>query len=232
MEIASALGRLIEPSTVSFQSSSYLVGLVNKKAKVLDAERQRKQMALHDRKPRLVPVSKSEHGGGMRLTPWELLHTLGRATAFSGSGSSRALSQHWGCLKYITTLQANGHGVMELSDDGKDPRYHRKSVQAEDLGIAFALAAAARIVRSRHPDYAFEVVDADVALEAGWALRGPEVKGRGNTKLRPDYFLVGFKEGEPARVVTVECKGSHGPADAQHEQLAKAAAAWLMASAA
>ncbi|GAA0259356.1 hypothetical protein GCM10010492_70390 [Saccharothrix mutabilis subsp. mutabilis] len=127
-------------------------------------------------------------------------------------------------MKYITSLQRNAHGRMELSDSGRDPRYHRRSVQAEDLGIAFALAAALRIARRRHPDYRFEIVDADVALEAGWALRGNEVKTKSDTRLRPDYFLFGFREGEAARVITVECKGSHGAADAQHKQLAKAAA--------
>jgi hypothetical protein len=160
----------------------------------------------------------------MSITPWELLHTLGRATVLSGQGSSRALAQHWSCLKYITTLQANYQRRMELSEDGRDPRYRRKSVQAEDLGIAFALAASLRIVGQRHPDYQFQIVDADVALEAGWALRGAEVRSRENTLLRPDYFLVGLKEGQPARLVTVECKGSHGKAVAQHEQLAKASA--------
>jgi hypothetical protein len=84
---------------------------------------------------------------------------------------------------------ADHGGTWELSDDGKDPRYHRKSAQAEDLGLAFALAAL-RIVQQRHPDYRFEVVDTDVALEAGWALRGSEVKARENTRLRPDYFLA------------------------------------------
>lgn len=68
------------------------------------------------------------------------------------------------------------------------------------------------------------MVDADVALEAGWALKGSEVRSRENTLLRPDDFLVGLKAGEPARLVTVECKGSHGRPDAQHVQLAKASA--------
>jgi hypothetical protein len=63
-----------------------------------------------------------------------------------------------------------------------------------------------------------------VALEAGWALKGSEVRSRDKTLLRPDYFLVGLKEDAPARLVTVECKGSHGRADAQRTQLAKASA--------
>jgi hypothetical protein len=224
VDIADALKRLLEPSAVTFQSSSYLAGKVRKKAAKIDIERRAKQQRIHDRKPRLIPVPKNEHKGAMSITPWELLHTLGRATVLSGQGSSRALAQHWSCLKYITTLQSNSQGRMELSPDGNDPRYHRRSVQAEDLGIAFALAAALRIVQERHPDYRFEVVDADVALEAGWALKGSEVRSREDTLLRPDYFLVGLKVGEPARLVTVECKGSHGRADAQHVQLAKASA--------
>ncbi|MBP2471199.1 hypothetical protein JOF53_000071 [Crossiella equi] len=224
MDIDEALKRLFEESFVTFHSTTSLVSKVNQKAAKHDEERRTKQQTVLDRKPELTPVSDHEHKGGMRITPWELLHTLGRATVLSGQGSSRALAQHWSCLKYITTLQRNHQNRMELSPDGRDPRYHRKSVQAEDLGIAFALCAALRIARERHPDHQFELVDADVALEAGWALKGAEVKSRENTLLRPDYFLVGLRGDEPARVVTVECKGSHGKPDAQHMQLAKASA--------
>lgn len=224
MDIDTALERLLEPSAITFQSSSYLAAKVKKRVAKIDKERFEKKQAHYERKPDLFPVLESEHQSSVLITPWELLHTLGRATVLAGQGSSRVLSQHWSCLKYITTLQANHHGRMELSPHGKDPKYHRKSVQAEDLGIAFALAASLRIVQQRHPDHRFEVVDADVALEAGWALRGAGVKTREYTKLRPDYFLVGRKQGEPVRIITVECKGSHGKVDAQHEQLAKASA--------
>jgi hypothetical protein len=224
MDVKEALNLLSQPSEITFQSSPYLASKVRRKAAKVDADRRQKQQEPHLRKRRLSAVSKDEHRGGMSITPWELLHTLGRATVLAGQGSSRALAQHWSCLKYITTLQANDRGRMELSADGKDPTYHRKSVQAEDLGIAFALAAALRIAYERHPSYHFEVADADVVLEAGWALRGAEVRAREDIRLRPDYFLVGIKDNEPVRIITVECKGSHGGPDAQHVQLAKAAA--------
>lgn len=224
MELDDAIRRLATPSFVSFQSSKHLVGQVKKSAAKLDRERRKKKLPTHVRKPVLIPVDERHHQRGMEVTPWELLHTLGRATVLAGQGSSRALAQHWACLKYITALQDNLRGRMELSDDGKDPRYHRKSVQAEDLGISFALAAALRIVQARHPAYRFEIVDADVALEAGWPLRGREVRLRENVRLRPDYFLVGTREGAASRIVTVECKGSHGKVEDQHVQLAKAAA--------
>jgi len=55
-------------------------------------------------------------------------------------------------------------------------------------------------------------------------LRGAQVRSRENTLLRPDYFLVGLRKGAPIRLVTVECKGSHGRPVAQHDQLAKASA--------
>jgi hypothetical protein len=224
MDLSEALHKLLENSAVTIQSSAYLVDKVKNRAKKVERDQKANNLPIHVRKPKLIPVPKSEHGGQMSVTPWELLHLLGRATILSGHGSSRALAQHWGCLRYITTLQANSQGRMELSPDGRDPRYHRKSVQAEDLGISFALAAALRIVQARHPGYKFEIADADVALEAGWALRGAEVRSRPQTRLRPDYFLVGLRGDEPARIVTVECKGSHGRPEAQHIQLAKAAA--------
>ncbi|QUQ64562.1 hypothetical protein [Kutzneria sp. CA-103260] len=224
MDAVEAIEKLLEPADVAIESSDQLVGKVERKAAKLARERRDNGQEVDETKPRLAPVPEREHDGNMNIMPWELLHLLGRATVLSGHGSSRALAQHWGCLKYITSLQRNAHDRMELSDSGKDPRYHRRSVQAEDLGIAFALAAALRIAQRRHPGYRFELVDADVALEAGWALRGNEVKAKPKTRLRPDYFLFGFRHGSPARVITVECKGSHGSADAQHKQLAKAAA--------
>ncbi|MFJ7213518.1 hypothetical protein [Amycolatopsis sp. NPDC098790] len=224
MDADEAIKKLFQLGDVAIESSDQLAGKVARKAAKLADERRDKEQEIDEIKPQLVPVPEREHGRNMRIVPWELLHLLGRATVLSGHGSSRALAQHWGCLKYITSLQRNVHGRMELSESGKDPRYHRLAVQAEDLGIAFALASALRIAQQRHPAYRFEIVDADIALEAGWALRGNEVKGKSNTRLRPDYFLFGFRDGAPARVITVECKGSHQNAGAQHRQLAKAAA--------
>lgn len=151
MDITDALKRLLEPSAVTSQSSSYLAGKVRNKAAKIDVDRRAKQQGIYARKPRLTPVLKSEHKREMSITPWDLLHILDRATVLSGQGSSRALAQRWSCLKYITTLQSNYQGRMELSSDGKDPRYHRNQFKPKTWGIAFALAAALRIVQERHP---------------------------------------------------------------------------------
>ncbi|WP_159043894.1 hypothetical protein [Streptomyces sp. NRRL S-1521] len=45
-------------------------------------------------------------------------------------------------------------------------------------GIGFALTVAERIVRKRYPRHSVFLVDADIALQAGWALVGKDVRRR------------------------------------------------------
>ncbi|QIZ37349.1 hypothetical protein [Saccharopolyspora sp. ASAGF58] len=224
MEISTVLKQLEESATVTFQSTPHLAGKTRRAATKIDAKRAEAGKQPHERKFNLAPVPETRQLRGMSLSPWELLHTLARATALAGHGSSRALAQHWKCLRYVTALQSNRQQRMELAADGKDPKFHRKAVQARDLGIAFGLATAQRIMCQRHPDYRFDIVDADLALEAGWALRGSGSSAYEHTRLRPNYFLVGRKLGAPFRIASVDCKGSHGRVEAQYEQLAKSAA--------
>ncbi|NHD16156.1 MULTISPECIES: hypothetical protein [unclassified Actinopolyspora] len=224
MDVPTVLQQLDEPSTVTFQSAPELAGQVQQKAKKLDEERRERGESPHTRKDPLTAVSEAQRSASMHITPWEVLHTLARATALGRHGSSRALAQHWDCLRYVTALQNNHQRRMERSADGKDPRYHRKAVQAQDLGIAFGLATAQHIMRQRHPDYRFDIVDAELALEAGWVMRGSRSISRENTKLLPNYFLVGRKPDAPSRIVAVDCRGSHGKAEVQHKQLAQSAA--------
>lgn len=217
------LKQLRQQAHVAIESTQALAWRVERVANKEAEKRSEEEKDEVPRKPALVPLPPALHRHGMTATPWELLHTLGRATVLAGLNPSRGLSQHWNYLRYLTTLQANHHGHMELSSNGKLQRYHRKTVQAQDLGAAFALRAAREILSRKHPDHHFEVVDAEVALEAGWALRGRESKGRYLTRTRPGYFLVGKKPDSPLRLVVVECRGTHGKAGMQHEQLARAA---------
>jgi hypothetical protein len=217
------LKQLRQQAEVTIESTQDLASRVERFANKEAEKRSEEEKGEVPRKPTPTPLSPALHGHGMAATPWELLHTLGRATVLAGLNPSRGLSQHWNYLRYLTTLQANHHGRMELSSNGKLQRYHRKTVQAQDLGAAFALRAAREILSRQHPDHHFEVVDAEVALEAGWALRGKESKGRYLTRTRPGYFLVGKKPDSPLRLVVVECRGTHGKAGMQLEQLARAA---------
>ena len=217
------LKQLRQRANVTIESTQDLVWRVERVAHKEAEKRSQEEKDEVPRKPALSPLPAAFHHHGMVATPWELLHTLGRATVLAGQNPSRGLSQHWNYLRYLTTLQANHHDRMELAPNGKLQRYHRKSVQAQDLGAAFALRAAREILSRKYPDHHFEVVDAEVALEAGWALRGKESKGRYLTRTRPGYFVVGKKPGNPLRLVVVECRGTHGKSGMQHEQLARAA---------
>ncbi|GLY34805.1 hypothetical protein Amsp01_008290 [Amycolatopsis sp. NBRC 101858] len=221
--IEDPMKQLRQRAHVAIESTADLAGRVERLAGKEADKRAKEEKGEIPRKPSLIPLAPAAHRHGMATTPWELLHTLGRATVLAGQNPSRGISQHWNYLRYLTTLQSNHHGRMELSANGKHPRYHRKSVQAQDLGTAFALRAAREVLSRTAPGHHFEVVDAEVALEAGWALRGKESKGSHHTRTRPGYFIVGRKANGPLRLVIVECRGTHGRANMQLEQLARAA---------
>ncbi|WP_156096670.1 hypothetical protein [Amycolatopsis jejuensis] len=214
--------QLTQRSWVAIQSTDDLARQVRRQAAKRDEQLKKEERALPLRKSSLDPVSRNEHSNGFDITPWELLQTFGRATALSGQNPSRGLSQHWNCLRYLTTLLAAGNR-MTRSYDGKNAKYHRLSVQAQDLGIAFAVAAAQRILRKRHPGYRFEAVDIDLALDAGWTLRGQNTAVKGTARQRPGYFLVGRRAGQPLLLVVVDGRGSHGRAALQYDQLVKSA---------
>ncbi|MFI5608840.1 hypothetical protein [Amycolatopsis sp. NPDC051903] len=220
MALKDALDQLSTSSHVAIHSTAELAGAVAQQAAKEDKKRREIGQPDLPRKHDLKPVRSAEHQHGFRITPWEILQTFGRATTLSGHSPSRGLSQHWNCLRYLTTLEARG-GRMTLSTEARqNPRYYNKGVQAQELGIAFALTAARKILECRHPGYRFEAVDVDLALDAGWALRGAGTQGiRPARGYRPGQFLVGRKPGEPLRIVLVDGRGSHGDRNYQHQQL-------------
>lgn len=218
MELRDALEKLTQKSHVAIHSTAELSGAVARYIAKQDEKRSEEEKPGVPRKPAIGPVPSAEHQSGFKITPWDLLQTFGRATTLSGQNPSRGLSQHWNCLRYLTTLEAHG-GRMALSPDGHDPRYHRKGVQAQELGAAFSLIAAQNILQRRHSGYRFEPVDVDLALDAGWALRGQGAEAKGTRRSRPGHFLVGRKAGEPLRIALVDGRGSHGQSSAQHNQL-------------
>ncbi len=121
------------------------------------------------RKADIIPASRRD----FTTAPWDVLGLLGRATALSSHGSSRALSQQWNSLKYISVFQENPHDRMELSVDEKIPEFFRKAVQAQDLGFAFGLATALDIAQRRHPEYRFDQL-ARASEEVHTTAMGPE----------------------------------------------------------
>lgn len=221
MDINTAFQELNTASNVTFQSTPTLAGQVTARAGKFDQERAENDQPLQARPKQVVPIPAPQRGNGKSISPWQLLHTFARATALAGQGSGRALAQHWDCLRYITALHANQQGRLELTTSGKDWRFHKRGIQARELGNAFGLATAQHVMQLRHPDHRFDVVDAELVLDAVYALQGAGKTAREHTKLRPNYFLVGRKPSAPLRIVAVDSRGSHGAPEAQHDQLAK-----------
>ncbi|KUL47393.1 hypothetical protein ADL22_10010 [Streptomyces sp. NRRL F-4489] len=217
------LRELSQQSHVAIHSSPGLVGSVEAAAADDDKKRKENELDALRRKPELQPLRVGETGS-LGLTPWEVLHTLGRAMALSRRGAGRGLAEHWGALKYTQALTGGPDSFMKLSAEGRDTADYYKALQSGELGIGFALALAQRILLHRYPDHVVSIVPADTALRAGWALTSRDKGPRLSYRYRPDFFAEVWKPGEPSRAFPIACKGNHGNAAISHGQLASASA--------
>ena len=223
MKRADVLRDLAQPWHVSVQSTTELAGSVAKAAAADDKAKQEKNQTPLRRKPELRPVPVKPLGLALQLTPWDILHTLGRANVLARQGAGRGLAEHWASLKYCQALTGNDGRYMALSAEGRNPRRHYAATQSSELGIGFALAAALRVLAAQYPEHSVSVIDAEIAMRAGWELTGKEA-GRSSAPRRPDFFLEVWKPGESSRIIPVTCKGTHGKAAQAHNQLATASA--------
>ncbi|WP_349458080.1 hypothetical protein [Nonomuraea sp. B19D2] len=223
-EAVEVLKDLAKSWNVQVNSTSALAAAVASASARDDAQRREDKRDPLRRKPGLGRLPAVMRDMSIKITPWEVLHALGRASVLSRQGAGRGLAEHWSCLKYCQALDgASGH-YMALSREGLNPRRHYKTVQSGELGIGFALALAEHIIRERYPDHTVSLIDADIALQAGWALTGKDVKRRDWIRLRPDYLLEVWKPGEPSKVIPLACRGTHGKTQYVHTQLASASA--------
>ncbi|MFI6147471.1 hypothetical protein [Streptomyces sp. NPDC051109] len=223
MKRADVLRDLAQPWHVSVQSTTELAGSVAKAAAADDKAKQEKNQAPLRRKPELRPLPLKPLGLSLQLTPWDVLHTLGRANVLARQGAGRGLAEHWASLKYCQALTGNDGRYMALSTEGRNPRRHYAATQSGELSIGFALALAQRVLAAQYPDHSVSVIDAEIAMRAGWELTGKEA-GRSSAPRRPNFFLEVWKPGEPSRVIPVTCKGTHGNVSQVHKQLATASA--------
>ncbi|PKW17614.1 hypothetical protein A8926_5598 [Saccharopolyspora spinosa] len=216
------LGDLAQCSNISLHSDSGLASAVAAAAADADEERAKKQAekdtkdkdtALR-RKPELQPISMRGEGS-VRLTPWDVLHVLGRAIALSSRGAARGLAEHWGALKYSQALTGDIGSFMKLSAEGKLTADQYKTLQSGELGIGFGLVAAQKVLAQRYPDRVVAIVPADTTLRAGWSARGT---------YRPQFFAELWKPGEPSLTLPITCKGNHSNVAHSHGQLASASA--------
>jgi hypothetical protein len=223
-DAAEVLHDLEKSWNVQVNSSAALARAVASAAAKDDQQRREDKREPLRRKPELRGLPAHEVGLSVKLTPWEVLHALGRATVLARQGAGRGLAEHWGCLKYCQALEGRSSHYMALSEEGLNPARHYKTVQSGELGVGFALAVAERVVRKRYPDHSVSFIDAGIALQAGWALVGKGVRRRDWVRLRPDFLLEAWKPGEPSKVFPVACRGSHSKTSYAYTQLAGASA--------
>jgi hypothetical protein len=108
-------------------------------------------------------------------------------------------------------------------------KYHRKTLQSEDLGVGLACWVCGELLSARWPNATLLRVDGEEALDpAVLSLTVPSVTTLGltTTGKMPDYFWVAYDPGSATihEVVVLECKGTHTDghvftqlADAMHQ---------------
>ncbi|WP_097943443.1 hypothetical protein [Streptomyces sp. ms115] len=220
---ADVLTKLSQPSNVATHSSMALIGSVDAAGAAEDEKRKEKELDALRRKPKLQAIAAKEVGS-LRLTPWEVLHTLGRAVALARRGAGRGLAEHWGSLKYSQALTGGSDAYMKLSAEGRETADYYKALQSDELGIGFALMLAKQVLSRRFPQHIVSIIPADTTLRAGWALTSRDKGPRVGYRYRPRFFAEVWKPGEPSRVFPIESKGNHSNATVSHDQLASASA--------
>ncbi|WP_329290896.1 hypothetical protein [Streptomyces pseudovenezuelae] len=120
-EAAQVLKELVEAWSVQIDSTSALAGAVADATAKDDKERREDGREPLRRKPGLRALPATEVGPSFRLTPWDVLHALGRAAVLSRQGAGRGLAEHWGCLKYCQALDGSPGRYMALSEEGLNP---------------------------------------------------------------------------------------------------------------
>ncbi|MEU6442481.1 hypothetical protein [Streptomyces sp. NPDC047046] len=201
--------RLDDFLTVQVHSSPELIVGVGKAAAAIDRRRAKAKAKKEDsgpRKPHVRHVPRTELRP-LRITPWELLATFARATTLARQGRGRGLAEHWQGLKYCRAFAADRHGSLRLTEEGKAPEQSYRGMQARELGRAFGLAVAERMLSERYPDHLISIIDADTVLLPGFARVKP-VATLG-ARARPDFLLEAWRPGEGSRVFVVTVNGNH-----------------------
>lgn len=172
-----------------------------------DEKRRKAGQPTPRRKPSLHPLPAPDARKSIDLTPWDVLHALANGLVLARHGTGRGLAEHWQSLKYSQALAAGRSGFVGLSDEGRMPERSYKAMQSKELSLGFGLLAAEQIIKKRYPDHVLSIVDASIALLAGWSLGGAE-RSKGS-RPRPEYIIEAWKPGEPSKVTLVGCRGNH-----------------------
>ncbi|MGV9881691.1 hypothetical protein [Streptomyces sp. NPDC003006] len=223
--VAEILHELSTTSHVQVRSSTELAAQVSEAAEDEDEKRSEKGRGPLRRRTDYRAVRTAPRT--LTLTPWQVIHAIGFGAASARQGAGRGLAEHWGSLRYSQALEANHGRYLQLSSEGRDLLRFYKATQSGEIGTGFASLLAENVVRSRYPDHSVSVIPADVALKAGWALRGTD-SGTGTRpeplQRRPHFFVEAWQPGQPSKVLLVSSKGTHSSVQQVHKQLSTASA--------
>ncbi|MGW3385598.1 hypothetical protein [Streptomyces cinereoruber] len=209
-------------SNVSVRSNEELLGKVQSAIAADDKARKKKEAEPLRRKPVLSRIPGNELDRRVRVSMWDVLHTLGRATTLSWKGAGRGLAEHWGALKYSQALAGGPDSFLGLSTEGRKIAERYKTIQSHELGMAFGLTLAKQVLGRRFPEHSVSIVPADTVLRAGWALTSREKGNKVGYGYRPQYFAEVWRPGEPSLVIPIATKGNHSNAAISAGQLASA----------
>lgn len=163
------------------------------------------------------PTPLSDLAASLPTRPVDVLHTLGSATTLFPHSPFAEISRQWAQLRYCASLERTRKQVLCLSQAANDLVYHHKTAQSEHLGIGLAVVVARAALQRRYPRWTFDVVDAEMALKAGFIDGAGTVRESNASRKRPDYFLVGRHQSRSrwsSKLFVLECKGTHG--DSHH----------------
>ncbi|MDG9715573.1 hypothetical protein [Streptomyces sp. DH24] len=211
-------------SNVSVRSNAELLGKVESAIAADNKARRKKEAEPLRRKPVLSEIPRSELDRRTRVSMWDVLHTLGRATTLSWKGAGRGLAEHWGALKYSQALVGSTDSFLRLTAEGRKIAERYKNIQSHELGMGFALTLTKQVLGRRFPEHSVSIVPADTVLRAGWALTSREKGNKVRYGYRPQYFAEVWRPGEPSLVIPIATKGNHGNAAISAGQLASASA--------
>lgn len=156
--------------------------------------------------------------GGQTVRCVDVLHELAVATRFMYEPTVLDAYSQWALLRYLGAfdIEVSPKPRVSLSDAGRRVIANQRRVMSEDLGIGVSVALARRWLAADSRADGLQVVDVDVAVEAGVVDRRP---GK-----RADYLLLSTGPANGGLVVNafLESKGS-ASRQYQQAQLLKAA---------
>jgi hypothetical protein len=160
----------------------------------------------------LTPVQALNRRRALKVRSGDILRELGKASSppHLRRGAFNATSQ-WAWIRYRWAFEKDQYGGLAVTSEALRLRYHHSTVFSEQVGIAFGLDVARKILRRSHVGAMVTFHDVDFVME-GVALQQVHVT---TGSKRPDYIARVEELGGKVVYYAIECKGrrNYNPRD-------------------